>query len=155
MLLKSPCGVHRIRNLIARQRTEDYGQGVFMRRIVLAILALTVLLPSLAEARARWMTDVDLYVREACCCPPRKLATAPAPTMPTVQKVCCKLEKRAASPLPITAEVSAPAMPAAPVASFSFVPEIPPVRTIAAAITPRAQAPPDSTLLAQFRGLLL
>lgn len=126
-----------------------------MRRVVLAILALTVLIPSLAEARARWMTDVDLYVREACCCPPRKVATTPPPAMPTVQKLCCKLEKRSATPLPITAEAAAPAMPAVPLASFAFVPVMPPVRVTAMAITPRAQAPPDSTLLAQFRGLLL
>ena len=124
-----------------------------MRRVVLAILALTVLLPSLADARARWMTDVDLYVRDVCCCPPRRVV--PPPAAPTLQKVCCKLEKRTASSLPVTAETTAPAMPTAPVASFAIVPEAPRVPATVAAITPRAQAPPDSTLLAQFRGLLL
>jgi hypothetical protein len=124
-----------------------------MRRIVLAILALTVLLPSLADARARWMTDVDLYVRDVCCCPPRKVV--PPPAVPSLQKVCCKLEKRTASPLPVTAETAAPAMPGAPVASFALVPAAPHATSTAVAITPRAQAPPDSTLLAQFRGLLL
>ena len=124
-----------------------------MRRVVLAIFALTVLLPSLGEARARWMTDFDLYVRETCCCPPHKVA--PAPIVPTLQKVCCKLEKRSGTPLPIAAASPASVMPAAPVASFAFIPVMPPLRTVAVAITRRAQAPPDSTLLAQFRGLLL
>lgn len=124
-----------------------------MRRIVLALLALTVLLPSLAQARARWMTDVDLYVREACCCPPKKVQRAPA--VPTLQKVCCTVEKRSATALPLASESPAPpavAMQATPVAIVSVVP---PPRDVVTTIAPRAQAPPLTTLLAQARGLLL
>ena len=47
-----------------------------MRRIVLALLALVVLLPSLAQARARWLTDVDVYFRDECCCPPNRAQPA-------------------------------------------------------------------------------
>ncbi len=125
-----------------------------MRRIVLAVLALTVLLPSLAQARARWMTDIDLYVRDVCCCPPKK-KVQPAPTLPTVQKLCCTLEKRSAAALPLASESPAPpavAPLATPVASIEVVP---PPRALVVAIVPRAQAPPAPTLLAQARGLLL
>lgn len=124
-----------------------------MRRVVLAIFALTVLLPSLGEARARWMIDVDLYVRESCCCPPHKVT--PIPLTPTLQRVCCKLEKRGGTALPLATSSPATVMPAAPVASFAFLPAAPRVLALTVAITQRAQAPPDSTLLAQFRGLLL
>ncbi|HSN29446.1 MAG TPA: hypothetical protein VLT45_24315 [Kofleriaceae bacterium] len=125
-----------------------------MRRIVLTLLALTVLLPSLAQARARWMTDVDLYVRDTCCCPPKK-KVQPVPSLPTVQKVCCTLEKRSATALPLASETPTPpavAPLATPVASIEIVP---PPRTVVVTIVPRAQAPPAPTLLAQARGLLL
>jgi hypothetical protein len=124
-----------------------------MRRIVLTLLALAVFLPSLAQARARWMTDVDLLVREPCCCPPKKLQQPPA--LPTVQKLCCKFEKLSATALPLASESpDAPtiAPPATPIA-ITFV--MPPQRDVAVAIVPRAQAPPTSTLLSQARGLLL
>ena len=124
-----------------------------MRRIVLTLLALAVLLPSLAQARARWMTDVDLLVREQCCCPPKKLQQPPA--QPTVQKLCCKLDKLSARALPLASESpDAPALaaPEVPVA-ITFV--MPPQRDVVVAIVPRAQAPPSPTLLSQARGLLL
>ena len=124
-----------------------------MRRIVLALLALTVLLPSLAHARARWLTDVDLYFRDDCCCPPTKLQRPPA--LPTVEKLCCTFEKRSATALPLASE--SPAAPAIPAVAtpVAIVPVMPPLRTVAVAIVPRAQSPPTSTLLAQARGLLL
>lgn len=124
-----------------------------MRRIVLTLLALAVFLPSLAQARARWMTDVDLLVREPCCCPPKKLQQPPP--QPTVQKLCCKFEKLSATALPLASESpDAPAIapPATPtVITFVMAPQ----RAVAVAIVPRAQAPPTSTLLSQARGLLL
>lgn len=128
-----------------------------MRRVVLALLALTVLLPSLAQARARWMTDMDLYVRDTCCCPPRsmKKKAQPAPTLPTVQKRCCTVEKRSAAALPLATETPTPpavAPLATPVASVDVMP---PPRAVVVTIVPRAQAPPPPTLLAQARGLLL
>ena len=122
-----------------------------MRRIVLTLLALAVLLPSVAQARACWMTDV--YVREACCCPPPAKADAAAPA--TLQSVCCEIQKRTDSQLPIVHPVSPPAIAAVLVSAIAIVPVAPPLRTVAVAIVPRAQAPPSSTLLAQHRGLLL
>ncbi len=125
-----------------------------MRRIALTVLALAVLLPSLAQARARWMTDVDLYVRDVCCCPPKRKAQ-PAPSLPTLQKLCCTLEKRSAAALPLASESPTPpaiAPLATPVASIEI---IPPPRAVVVTIVPRAQAPPAPTLLAQARGLLL
>ena len=124
-----------------------------MRRLVLTLLALTVLLPSLAQARARWMTDVDLYVRDECCCPPKKVQ--PAPRLPTLQKLCCKLEKRSAAALPLASESPAPPAIAPLATPIAIVPVTPPLRAIVVAIVPRAQAPPTSTLLSQARGLLL
>ena len=124
-----------------------------MRRIILSLLALTVLLPSLAQARARWMTDVDLYVRETCCCPPKKV-TAP-PAKPTLQKPCCRLEKLSASALPLASESPAPPAVAAVATPIAITFAMPPLRAVVSAIVPRAQAPPTSTLLAQARGLLL
>lgn len=125
-----------------------------MRRIVLTLLALTVLLPSLAQARARWMTDIDLYVRDTCCCPPKKKAQ-PAPTLPTLQKRCCTLEKRSATALPLVRPSSDPSPAVALAMPIAIVPVLPPLRSAVVAIVPRAQAPPASTLLAQSRGLLL
>lgn len=124
-----------------------------MRRLVLALLALTVLLPSLAEARARWMTDVDLYVRDECCCPPKRTFRPPA--LPTLQKACCKLEKRTATALPLVSASPPPPAVAALATPIAIVPVMPPLRDVVIAIVPRAQAPPISTLLAQARGLLL
>jgi len=124
-----------------------------MRRIVLALLALAVLLPSLAQARARWMTDVDVYVRDECCCPPKKVQHAPP--VSTLQKVCCTLEKRSATALPLATESSAPPVAALLATPVAIVSVMPPVRDAVAMIVPRAQAPPVSTLLAQSRGLLL
>ncbi len=124
-----------------------------MRRIILTLLAMTVLLPSLAQARARWMTDVDLYVRDECCCPPKKAQHAPQ--LPTLQKLCCKLEKRTATALPLASESPAPPAVAPPMSPVAIVPVAPPLRIVVVAIVPRAQAPPTSTLLAQSRGLLL
>ncbi len=124
-----------------------------MRRVALTVLALMVLLPSLAQARARWMTDIDLYVRDVCCCPPKK--AQPVPVLPTVSKLCCKLEKRSAAALPLASESPTPpavAPLAMPVASTAV---LPPPRTVVVTIVPRAQAPPPPTLLAQARGLLL
>ena len=124
-----------------------------MRRIVLAVVALTVFLPSLAQARARWMTDVELYVREQCCCPRTKLQAPPAQR--TVQKTCCRLDRRTAAALPLASET--PTAPAVlPLATPSAaVPVTPPLRHVVVAIVPRAHAPPTSTLLAQARALLL
>jgi hypothetical protein len=122
-----------------------------MRRIVLALVTLAVLLPSVAQARACWMTDV--YVRQACCCPPPDAASE-AP-VPTVQSVCCELQKRSDTQLPIAHTAAPPAIAAVLVSAITIVPVAPPLRTVAVAITPRAQAPPSSTLLAQHRGLLL
>jgi hypothetical protein len=124
-----------------------------MRRVVLALLALAVFLPSLAQARARWMTDVDLYVRDECCCPPKKVEQPR--TLPTYQKACCKLEKRSATALPLASEGSAAPNVAIAATAVAVVPVTPPLRDVVVAIVPRAQAPPLTTLLAQFRGLLL
>ena len=126
-----------------------------MRRIVLTVLALTVLLPSLAQARARWLTDVDLYVRESCCCPPHVKKAQHPPRLPTVQKVCCNVEKRSATSLPLASESPAPPAIAALAQPVSITPVLPPLRDVVVAIVPRAQAPPITTLLAQSRGLLL
>jgi hypothetical protein len=133
-----------------------------MRRIVLALLSLAVMLPSVAQARACWMTDLAPYVREACCCPPPAEATpgsaeivvAKAPA--TIAAVCCKIEKRTQGQLPIAHPAAAPPIAAVIVTSIAVVPVAPPLGATAVAIIPRAQAPPSSsTLLAQHRGLLL
>lgn len=124
-----------------------------VRRVVVSLLALAVFLPTLASARARWMTGVDLYVREACCCPALRKVAPPA--APTWQKVCCKLDKRSAVGLPPAAQTSAPRAVPGPVATVAFAPAAPERRAMARSISPRAQAPPPPTLLAQFRGLLL
>lgn len=131
-----------------------------MRRIVLALLALAVLLPSVAQARACWMTDLAADVREACCCPvpaetgdaAAALAVAPAPV--TLQSVCCHIEKRTTSQLPIVPTASPPASAAVLVSVIEIERSIP---IAAVAPPPRgvAQAPPSPTLLAQHRGLLL
>jgi hypothetical protein len=145
--------VARIRNSVAHPSISVYPVGAVMRRVVLALLALAVFLPSLADARARWMPDVDLYVRDQCCCPPRR--TQPPPAQSSLKKACCKIEKRTATALPLAS--TSPVPPAVAAASTRIVATavMPPLRVAVIAVDARAQAPPLTTLLAQARGLLL
>ena len=124
-----------------------------MRRAALALLALAVFLPSLASARTMFRCDVDLIVRESCCCPPKK---AKPPSVPTMQRECCKLEKHSAAALPTATAVRAEtvASPATTVIAIADAPALP--RDVTTVVVPRAQAPPrQRSLLAQHCALLV
>ena len=125
-----------------------------VRRTVICLLALTVFLPSLASASTFFRCDVDLIVRESCCCPPKK-AKRPA-DVPTMQRECCKFEKHTAAAPPTATAVRAQALTAPAATAVAIGDVMPPLREVANAIAPRAQAPPpERSLLAQHCALLV
>ena len=125
-----------------------------VRRIVLTLLALTVLLPSLAFGRGQYLCTVDHRVRGTCCCPPKHAKQSP--TAPTIRAECCKQIEHEAS-LSQPADVAPPSLPSAPI-RFTMVepPRFYKLRTIVNAVPQRANAPPDQpSLYAQHCALLL
>jgi hypothetical protein len=126
---------------------------VIVRRVTLTLLALVVFLPSMAFARAQFLCDVDLIVRDTCCCPPKK-AKLPAHA-PAMRRECCKIEKHTAAAAPLaTVGTSSTWMPVAIVQATASM--MPPIRHITFSVVPRAQAPPlERSLFSQHCALLV
>ena len=125
-----------------------------MRRTILCLLALAVLLPSTALARKQFLCDVDLLVRDSCCCPPKK-HKQPA-SVPSMQRECCKLVKHTATALPPAVARGHEPLPSPVAVTVTITRLIAPIREARVAITPRAQAPPpERSLLAQHCALLV
>ncbi|MGE5187272.1 MAG: hypothetical protein ACM31C_34730 [Acidobacteriota bacterium] len=124
-----------------------------MRRVVLAVLALAVFLPSMAIARTQFACRADLLVRDACCCPPKK---AKAPVQTTMQRECCKVVKHTDATPPVATEDTAQAQLAPVAVAIAPAAVMPPVADARLAITPRAQAPPLArSLVSQHCALLV
>ncbi len=124
-----------------------------MRRVVLAVLALAVFLPSMALARTQFLCGVDLLVRDACCCPPKR---AKAPVQTTMQRECCKVVKHSDATPPVASDDSAQTMFAPLPVAVAPAPVMPAVGDARLAIAPRAQAPPLArSLVSQHCALLV
>lgn len=125
-----------------------------VRRLIPALLALTVCLPATVLARTQFRCDVDLIVRDACCCPPKK-AKPPVRT-PTMQRECCKLVRHSTTTPPVASERTDRPQPAPAAQVVALVPLAVPAAAVRVAITARAQAPPSPrTLLSQHCALLV
>lgn len=125
-----------------------------MRRVVLCFVALAVLVPAMANARTRFQCDVDLIVREHCCCPPKKVS--PLTSTPAMRTECCKIERRAATVAPFATAVGVDPLPMPVATAVAITAVIPSWREVFRAITPRAQAPPPlRSLLSQYCALLV
>jgi hypothetical protein len=137
---------------IAEQPMHDYGQ-IVVRRIALPLLALAVFLPSIAFARTQFVCDVDLVVRDSCCCPPKK--AKPPADLPAMTRACCKIEKRA----PVTAPIASAASTHSPwilvTTALETTTVMPPIPEPTSAIVARAQAPPPERSLFSQRCSLL
>lgn len=125
-----------------------------VRRLIPALLALTVCLPAAVLARTQFRCDVDLIVRDACCCPPKK-AKPPVQT-PTMQRECCKLVRHSATTTPPVASERTDRPHPAAAQLVAVLPLRAPAAAARVAITARAQAPPPPrTLLSQHCALLV
>ena len=112
-----------------------------MRRIALTIVALAILVPSLAIARSSYLCEIDRQIRETCCCP-KKQVKQPSPVS-TIRANCCKIVKPPATVPPVD-ETRGARAEAPPIAiALAPVPVIP-VFTVRPSIVLRAQPPPDS-----------
>ena len=112
-----------------------------MRRIVLTVLALAVLLPSLAIARTSYLCEIDRRVRETCCCPKAHAKDLTPET--SMSGACCReLVNQPAVAPPVDELRSARAeLPAIAVTVVSA--PIVPVRGVHVSVVMRAQPPPD------------
>lgn len=125
-----------------------------MRRVVVTLLALAVLLPSIAFGRGQYRCTIDQRVRETCCCPAKHQAQPP--TGPAMHAECCLQVQHEAS-LTQSADLDPPSAPSAP-SAFTIIepPRFTESRTIASTIVQRANAPPDRpSLYDQHCALLL
>jgi hypothetical protein len=117
-----------------------------VRRIALTVVALMVLLPSVAFARSEYLCRLDGQVRLACCCPAKAPAhEAPGPT--SVREACCRTVFEAApSRVQLATEDSTAGSRSLLPAFVAFGPAYaaePTTRVPVVAPLPRAMAPPD------------
>ena len=125
-----------------------------VRRVIFPLLVLAAFLPSTALARTQFLCEVDLLVRDSCCCPPKK-HKQPA-NVPAMRRECCKLVKHTATTLPPAAARADTAGPVTIAATVVATMVMAPARDARLAIAPRAQAPPpERSLFAQHCALLV
>jgi hypothetical protein len=126
-----------------------------LKRVVLIVLALIVLVPSMARAAALYECAVDGEVRTACCCP-KKASHREDPGQHLKAVCCCKVTRvRAGEPtprtVPATFESAAPAIVAT---TIVIVPILAPARL---AVIDQLHAPrgPPEALFVRHCALLL
>jgi hypothetical protein len=113
-----------------------------VRRVILILLALTVLVPSAALARTGFLCSIDGHLRRSCCCPSKAKQHNAAP-ISTIRSQCCCTVMTAA---PVTQQPTTHELKSAPVPDVvAIVTPVPVIMTRVDRVTiaPRALAPPD------------
>jgi len=117
-----------------------------VRRILLTVVALMVLLPSVAFARSEYLCRFDGQVRLSCCCPAKaQQHEAPGPTSVREASCCAVFEVAPSRAQPATEDNRAGSRSHLPafVACVSAYAAEPTTIVSRVAPLPRAMAPPD------------